>query len=95
VVLVAAAKEADVAAVLERLRAQVELFEFPQVSRVTVSMGFSDVRTSDMPTAAFDRADRAVYHAKASGRNRVVGPAELATAGIAETKIKSGGVDLF
>jgi diguanylate cyclase (GGDEF)-like protein len=95
VVLLAAAKEADVAAVLERLRAQVELFEFPQVSRVTVSMGFSDVRTSDMPTAAFDRADRAVYHAKASGRNRVVGPAELATAGIAETKIKSGGVDLF
>jgi diguanylate cyclase (GGDEF)-like protein len=95
VVLLAAAQEADVNAVLERLRTQVERFDFPQVGHVTVSIGFSDVRASDMPTAAFDRADRAVYHAKSSGRNRVVGPSALATAGIAEAQVRTGDVDLF
>ncbi|WP_066337374.1 GGDEF domain-containing protein [Azohydromonas lata] len=95
VVLLSAAQESDVAAVLERLRAQVEQFDFPQVGRVTVSLGFSDVRAGDLPTAAFDRADKALYLAKTSGRNRVSGPTALAAAGIAEPEVKSGGVDLF
>ncbi|WP_157263543.1 GGDEF domain-containing protein [Azohydromonas aeria] len=95
VVLLAAAQEADVLGVLERLRAAVERFEFPRVGRVTVSIGFSDVRAADLPTAAFDRADRAVYHAKAQGRNRVAGPAALAAAGVTETPVQPGDVDLF
>ena len=95
VLLLAAPQESDVASVLERLRLQVERFDFPQVGRVTVSLGFSDVRPGDIPTAAFDRADRALYHAKMSGRNRVVGPAVLAAEGVAEAPARTGAVDLF
>jgi diguanylate cyclase (GGDEF)-like protein len=95
VVLLAAAHEADVISVLDRLRQQVRQFDFPQVGRVTVSIGFSDVRHADIPTAAFDRADRALYHAKASGRDRVVGPSALAAAGVVEAPAHSGDVDLF
>ena len=95
VVLLAAAHEAAVVSVLDRLRLQVQQFDFPQVGRVTVSIGFSDVRPADIPTAAFDRADRALYHAKASGRDRVVGPSALAAAGVVEAPAHSGDVDLF
>jgi diguanylate cyclase (GGDEF) domain len=95
VVLLAATHEADVVSVLERLRQQVRQFDFPQVGRVTVSIGFSDVRQADIPTAAFDRADRALYHAKTSGRDRVVGPSALAAAGVVEAPAHSGDVDLF
>ncbi|NML15150.1 GGDEF domain-containing protein [Azohydromonas caseinilytica] len=95
VLLLAAPQESDVDSVLERLRQQIERFEFPQVGQVTVSIGFSDVRPADIPAAAFDRADRALYHAKTSGRNRVVGPAVLAAQGVAELPMRTGEVDLF
>jgi diguanylate cyclase (GGDEF)-like protein len=95
VVLLGAVHEMDVVSVLERLRVQVQQFDFPQVGRVTVSIGFSDVRHADIPTAAFDRADRALYHAKINGRNCVVGPSALAAAGVMEAPAHSGGVDLF
>lgn len=95
VVLLGAPNEEAAAAVLERLRARVEAFEFPQVGQVTVSIGFTAVRPSDAPTDAYERADRAVYHAKTAGRNRVAGPSTLAAAGLPEEPPRVGQVDLF
>lgn len=39
---------------------------------VTVSCGITQLRQDDADDAAFDRADKAMYRAKESGRNRVV-----------------------
>ncbi len=40
---------------------------------VTISCGVTELRDGDTPEEVFDRADRAMYQAKNSGRNRVVG----------------------
>jgi diguanylate cyclase (GGDEF)-like protein len=63
--------EDDAAQAFERFRSNTELFQFPQVGTVTVSVGFTAVRPADTPRGAFERADWAVYHAKAHGRNQV------------------------
>jgi diguanylate cyclase (GGDEF)-like protein len=42
------------------------------VKRITLSAGVSTSRGEDHPTSLFDRADRALYDAKNSGRDRVV-----------------------
>lgn len=64
--------EADRASLaFERMRANVERFEFPQVGRVTVSVGFTLTGASDTPSSAFARADKALYHVKEHGRNQV------------------------
>ena len=61
----------DAEIVLERFRAKVESFSFSQVGRVTVSIGFTKLLPGDSGSAAFGRADQALYVAKHSGRNQV------------------------
>jgi diguanylate cyclase len=39
---------------------------------VTISCGLTEFRAGDTPTAVYERADRALYEAKAQGRNRCV-----------------------
>jgi diguanylate cyclase (GGDEF)-like protein len=56
----------------ERFRSAVEAFQFPQVGRVTVSIGVTSLRPGDAASAAFGRADQALYSAKRRGRNRVL-----------------------
>jgi PleD family two-component response regulator len=60
----------------------VQAHVFPQVNTITVSVGFAALRPDDTPGAAFDRADKAVYYAKAHGRNQVCSYAELVEAGL-------------
>ena len=79
----------------ERLRANVEKYALPRVGRVTVSVGFTAVRRGDSPSSAFERADRAVYHAKENGRNRVVHHEDLVQSGAAVDQSPSGDVELF
>jgi diguanylate cyclase (GGDEF)-like protein len=57
---------------LERFRKAVEHYAFPGVGQVTVSIGYTRISDSATPTAVLiDRADEALYYAKAHGRNRV------------------------
>ncbi|WP_029000719.1 GGDEF domain-containing protein [Azohydromonas australica] len=95
VVLLNAPDENGASAALQRLRAAVERFEFPQVGRVTLSIGFTVLRDTDTPADAVDRADRALYQAKSTGRNRVVGPTGMAQSGMPEERMHRGEVDLF
>ena len=96
VVLMRAPTENDARVALERFRKLVEAHEFPQVGRITVSIGYSMVRGVDLPSDAFDRADQAVYHAKGNGRNQVCHYEALVRAGtIAEAAAPADDVDFF
>lgn len=57
--------------VLERFRQTIERYSFPQVGQVTVSIGFTQIRDSELPTLIIERADRALYYAKSHGRNQI------------------------
>jgi diguanylate cyclase (GGDEF)-like protein len=95
VVLLTAPDDATAGAVLDRLRHNIERALFPAAGHVTASIGYSDVRPGDTPQAAFDRADRAVYHAKDSGRNRVCSFAALVADGSQVAHPGVGEVELF
>ena len=78
-----------------RLRTNVERYVFPQVGQITVSVGFTALRAGDAPAAAFDRADKAVYHAKQNGRNQVADHAALVASGVFADASRDSDVELF
>jgi diguanylate cyclase (GGDEF)-like protein len=96
VVLMRCDEEIHAGEAFERLRVNTERYVFPQVGRITVSIGFTEVRAGDAPAAAFERADKAVYHAKGHGRNQVHNYAALVASGvIVEAAQQSSDVELF
>lgn len=95
VVLMRGAPVDAVGGAFERLRTNVAGYAFPRVGRITVSIGYTGVRPDDTPTSAFERADRAVYHAKQNGRNRVASHAVLVAAGALTDDTRRGDVELF
>ena len=95
VVLLRCTGEDDAQAALERFREAVRGYAFPQVDRITVSVGFTDVRHGDTPSAAVERADRSVYWAKNHGRDQVRCHAALVRDGLLEDEHKAGDIDLF
>jgi GGDEF domain-containing protein len=80
---------------MPRLRRHVEGFAFPRVGHITVSIGFTEVRSKNTPAGAFERADKAVDHAKACGRNQVAHHADLVQQGHLTDTERSGDVELF
>ena len=78
VVLLRCPGNAAAGRVFDRLRQRIELHDFPQLGRLTVSIGHTGIEADDTPGAAFERADQAVYHAKQTGRNRTVAFTDLA-----------------
>jgi GGDEF domain-containing protein len=70
---------------------------FRSVGHITVSIGFTELRTGDSPSGAFERADKAVYYAKQNGRNqRGVPPrADLIARGLLRRRDAHGDMELF
>lgn len=96
VVLLRCDTEDDARRALERVRERMANHPFPQVGRVTISIGFAQVQPGDTPSSAFGRADKAVYHAKQNGRNRVCSHGELVMQGHAPShESVAGEVELF
>ena len=58
-------------AVAERIRSKVEAATFSGGVKVTISIGVATTADPDMFTSLLERADRALYTAKQSGRNQV------------------------
>lgn len=80
---------------IERVRQKMAQYRFPQVGRITVSIGLSDIQAGDAPGVVCSRADQAVYYAKRNGRNRVCSYGELVAQRLIETDVRDGGVELF
>lgn len=71
VVILNAEDEELAARGFDRFRSAVENYEFPQIGKVTCSVGITGVAASDVPTDVVGRADEALYFAKEHGRNQV------------------------
>ena len=95
VVLMRCGAEVDALHAFERLRSATERYVFPQVGRISVSIGFTEVKGGDAPSGAFERADRAVYYAKTHGRNQVRSHSALVAAGELEDPSMQSDVELF
>jgi diguanylate cyclase (GGDEF)-like protein len=96
VVMMRCVNAEDALRAFERLRANTQRYLFPQVGNITVSVGFTEVQPSDTPSAAFQRADTAVYYAKEHGRNQVRSHATLIAEGaVPSDSSKTGDVELF
>ncbi|MES2148824.1 MAG: GGDEF domain-containing protein [Pseudomonadota bacterium] len=78
----------------ERARRTVEEFVFPQVGKLTISCGFSVADPTVLPQTIINRADRALYEAKADGRNQVHHYEDLVSLGRLG-EVPAGTVDLF
>lgn len=72
VVILNLSDQASAELVFERFRRRIAEYEFPTVGRVTVSIGITHIDSAVMPSILLDRADKALYQAKANGRNQVV-----------------------
>ncbi|MGE4331149.1 GGDEF domain-containing protein [Diaphorobacter sp.] len=94
VVLLRAITLAQTRRALERLRMAIESHSFPQVGRVTVSIGFVASQLGS-PVESLGRADQALYHAKENGRNQVCFYDDLVRSGVLQPKIAHDEVELF
>ncbi len=95
VVLMRCNDAAQAGSALERLRSRVESYPFPQVGRIGVSIGFTQLRAGDTPSGAFERADKAVYWVKQNGRNQVASHHELVESGRLAEAARDSDVELF
>ncbi|NML60309.1 GGDEF domain-containing protein [Massilia sp. RP-1-19] len=67
--------------IIDRFRTNVESHEFPQVGRVTVSVGFVSISAYESPVIILGRADQALYYAKSHGRNQACHYDQLVSGG--------------
>lgn len=81
--------------VLERFRAAIENYHFPQVGKVTISIGFARLIDVDVPSSIVGRADQALYYAKDHGRNQVCSYEDLVADGKLAGEHYSDDIQLF
>lgn len=89
------ASEPGAEIVFERLRSAIEEHTFPQVGRVTVSVGYTRIDPSDISTICVERADEALYYAKTHGRNNVRSWETLMATGQLKKQQGTGQVEFF
>jgi diguanylate cyclase (GGDEF)-like protein len=81
--------------IIDRFRTNVEHHAFPQVGRVTVSVGFVSVSAYDSPVVTLGHADQALYFAKSSGRNRVCHYDDLVSHGMLQAVASNDTAEFF
>lgn len=57
--------------ILERFRTTVSDYRFPQVGKVTISLGLTYMMPGKFPSALLGNADKALYYSKEHGRNQL------------------------
>ncbi|MEQ1622889.1 MAG: GGDEF domain-containing protein [Methylococcales bacterium] len=85
----------DIELILNRFKEKVSSFNFPQVGKISVSAGYTDISPFDVSTQLIDRADLALYYAKNHGRNRICHFEQLVAEGLIQENKKEGDIELF
>ena len=94
VVLLRAVTLKNASLAFERLRKAVEEHDFPQVGRVTVSVGYASI-SGDTPVVILGHADQALYYAKQHGRNQIQLYDQLVAERLLQVQSPSGSVEIF
>lgn len=94
VVLLRSTTMHDARKIFERFRTNVEKHDFPQVGKVTVSVGFASI-SNESPVVILGHADQALYYAKENGRNRVCFYDELVSNGQLHSEVSNDTVEFF
>jgi diguanylate cyclase (GGDEF)-like protein len=81
--------------IIDRFRTNVEAHDFPQVGRVTVSVGFVSISAFEAPVIILGRADQALYYAKSHGRNLACHYDELVAKGMLTTIASNDTAEFF
>ncbi len=79
----------------ENFRKDLELFVFPQINTLTVSIGITKIDTHFHSTKLLEQADQALYYAKEHGRNQVCNFQQLIKSGQLSTLQIDNKIDLF
>ena len=95
VVVLAPASFDDAKNAFERFRMNIEEHEFPQVGKVTVSIGFVRIFYHDIPSTFVGHADEALYYAKHNGRNQVCSYEQLVEEGKLGAVSRESEIELF
>ncbi len=82
-------------AIMERFRQAIETHYFPQVGRITVSIGVTFIGATDLPVTIMDRADKALYYIKENGRNQAAFFEDLVATGRLQNNAMESDVELF
>lgn len=85
----------DVNRALERFRSRVEAQSFPQVGKVSVSIGLAAIASGDTAEDVLGAAEEALRHAKSNGRNRTSCYEKLLAAGEIKKRAAGGDAGLF
>lgn len=89
------ASDDDITHVLQRFSKKLQDFSFPQVGKVTASVGYTKLSIEQTPSQAVERADLALYYAKNNGRNQICGYEDLLAKGLLQESSNQGEIELF
>jgi diguanylate cyclase (GGDEF)-like protein len=95
VVLLRSSTLANAKKIIDRFRMNVEQHDFPQVGKVTVSVGFVAISAYEPPVVVLGRADQALYYAKSHGRNMACHYDELVSGGLLQTVESNDTAEFF
>ena len=86
----------EAAGLLERLRKSVEAQDIPQVGKVTISMGATEMIRNTFAGTLLDYADKALYYSKQNGRNRLTFFEDMESMGLVSREVApSENLDFF
>jgi len=95
VVVLTPITESNALMVFERFRQKLESVDFPQVGRVTVSIGMVKIDMQEHTSTVLEHADQSLYYAKEHGRNQVCNYHELTKAGLLEERKIESDIEIF
>lgn len=81
--------------ILNRLRKNAENFDYPQIGRITISVGYALMKKELGISAIMDIADIALYYSKDNGRNQVNNYHDLLDKGLIADKVADDTINIF
>lgn len=95
VILLRSTSQEEAHLIFNRFRENVEQYHFPQVGKVTVSIGFAHIDPFEPAVGIVGRADQALYFAKTNGRNRACHYESLVQNGDLKVEHSNDSVEFF